>query len=173
MLTKDNLVKSLISANALFFLFSGAILFIGCKEDKKKIVRPPSPKTVKTEIPKPEVIEEEKDEKPVYVYSGDRFKNPFVEIGQSTVYQPDAVFNPEQAKVKGIIFSKRLKSAIIQMGGSGSYFAKGSRIIDIMGKTVKGYSSKIFKDKVVIIGEADDVFELKIRENENEEEESL
>jgi hypothetical protein len=38
-----------------------------------------------------------------------------------------------------------------------------------MGKAIEGYSAKIFVDKVVILGEADNVFELKIKNADEEE----
>ncbi len=107
-------------------------------------------------------------EKPVYVYSGDRFRDPFIPAGQSTNYQPNAVFDPQRATVRGIIFGHGYKTAVLTVGGSGSYFVKAGKIFDIMGKTIEGYSAKIFVDKVVILGESDNTFELKIKPAEEE-----
>jgi hypothetical protein len=38
-----------------------------------------------------------------------------------------------------------------------------------MGKNVEGYSAKIFKDKVNIIGDADTVYELKLQGEEGKD----
>ncbi len=118
--------------------------------------------------PPPAPVVEPVKEKPVYVYSGDRFRDPFIPAGQSTNYQPDAVFDPQRAVVKGIIFGKEHKSAMVTVGGSGTYFIKGGKIFDVMGKVIDGYSVKIFVDKVVLSGEADNVFELKIKTSDEE-----
>lgn len=155
-----------------FIVFFGISLSIvgGCgKKEAPQAKAPPANMT-----PPPAKVEEEPEEepeKPVYVYSGDRFRDPFTEVGQTTVYQPDAIFNPQQAKVVAIVYSPRIRSAAIKISGTGSYYVTGNRIFDIMGKTVKGYKAQVFVDKVVVKGEADEVFELKIRETEKVEEE--
>jgi hypothetical protein len=120
--------------------------------------------------PPPSPVVEQPKEKPVYVYSGDRFRDPFVPAGTTGSYQPDAVFDPQKATVKGIVFGPTAKTAVLSVGSGGTYFVKAGKIFDIMGKTIEGFSAKVFADKVVINGEADNVFELKIR---NEEEKSL
>jgi len=111
---------------------------------------------------------EQPKEKQVYVYSGDRFRDPFTPAGQNTNYQPDAVFDPQRAAVKAIIYGPEYKTAVLNVGGSGSYFVKDGKIYDIMGKPVEGYSAKIFIDKVVVLGEADNVIELKIKKFDEE-----
>jgi hypothetical protein len=116
----------------------------------------------------PPVVPQPPKEKPVYVYSGDRFRDPFVPAGQSTNYQPNAIFDPQRATVRGIIFGHGYKTAVLTVGGSGSYFVKAGKIFDIMGKTIDGYTAKIFIDKVVIVGEADNIFELKIKTSDEE-----
>lgn len=144
-------------------------LSIGCgkKETAQPASQPPAPVVVR-----PPASPEAPKEKPIYVYSGDRFRDPFIPAGQANNYQPDAVFDPQRASVKGIIFGKGYKSAVLNIGGSGSYFVKSGRIFDIMGKPVDGYSAKIFVDKVLVLGEADNVFELKIK-NTDEEDKAL
>lgn len=126
---------------------------------KAPVAAPVQPAVVTAEAPK---------EKPIYVYSGDRFRDPFVPAGQATNYQPDAVFDPQRATVKGIIFGQEYRSAVLTVGGSGTYFIKGGKIFDVMGKNIEGYTTKIFVDKVVLTGEADNVFELKIKTSDEE-----
>jgi len=136
-----------------------------------KISSAPSaaPKAAEVPVPAPQApVAEVVKEKPVYVYSGDRFRDPFIPAGQATNYQPDAVFDPARASVKGIIFGRDYKSAVLTVGGSGTYFIKGGKIFDVMGKSVEGYAVKIFIDKVVLSGEADNVFELKIKTSDEE-----
>ncbi len=155
-----------ILASGLLIFFS--LTACGKKKGDQSIPTPPMPE-VSQAVPAPEVAKE----KPVYLYSGDRFRDPFMPAGQANNYQPDAVFDPQRATVKGIIFGDAYKSAVMTVGGSGSYFVKAGRIFDIMGKPVDGYSAKIFVDKVIVLGEADNVFELKIKNTDDEEEKAL
>jgi hypothetical protein len=146
---------------------AGLVLLPGCggESDEKPVVS-----AVPPPMPAPSPVVEQPKEKPVYVYSGDRFRDPFMPSGTSASYQPDAVFDPTKATVHGIIFGPTAKSAVLSTGGSGTYFVKSGKIFDIMGKPVEGFSVKVFADKVVVTGEADNVFELKIR---NDEEKAL
>lgn len=149
----------------LFIAIMGLFIATSCKKDSAENNLPKAPELP----PAPSTpIAEPVKEKPVYVYSGDRFRDPFLPAGQSTNYQPDAVFDPQRAKVMGIIFGKDYKSAVLSVGGSGTYFIKGGKIFDVMGKSVEGYGVKIFVDKVVLSGEADNVFELKIQSSDEE-----
>jgi hypothetical protein len=154
------LVTALVVASAGFCL-------VGCKDDEPQNIASAPP--VIPAPPPPPVVEQPK-EKPVYVYSGDRFRDPFIPAGTTGSYQPDAVFDPSKSTVKGIIFGPSAKSAVLTATGGGTYFVKEGKIFDIMGKVVEGFSAKVFAEKVVILGEADNTFELKIR---NEEEKSL
>jgi hypothetical protein len=145
--------------------FLGIALFIS--SCKKKAPPPPPPEPVVEVVPSP--VDETPKEKPVYVYSGDRFRDPFTPAGLSTSYQPDAVFDPQRAVIRGIIFGPKLQSAVLSIGGTGTYFVKEGRIYDIMGKFVEGYKAKVAKDKVTITGEADNVFELKLQDSPGED----
>ena len=150
----------------IFSLLLTMLFGVGCNKGEEANVVAKAPDL--PPLPPPEPVAEVQKEKPVYVYSGDRFRDPFIPAGQATNYQPDAVFDPARAAVKGIIFGKDHRSAVLTVGGSGTYFIKGGKIFDVMGKTVEGYSVKIFVDKVVLAGEADNVFELKIKATEEE-----
>ncbi len=149
-----------------FFSYSTLVSFLlisGCGgKGESQNVAPSIPQVVAQPTPTPELPKE----KPVYIYSGDRFRDPFTPAGQTNSYQTDAVFEPQKATVKGIIFGPSQKSAVLTVGGSGTYFVKAGRIFDIMGKIVEGYSAKIFVDKVVVLGEADNVYELKIKNSD-------
>lgn len=146
-----------------------AMLLVGCGgKEQAQNVPPALPAPIAAPAPTPEAPKE----KPVYIYSGDRFRDPFTPAGQTNSYQADAVFDPQKATVKGIIFGSSQKSAVLTVGGSGTYFIKAGRIFDIMGKAVEGYSAKIYVDKVVVLGEADNVYELKIKKTDEEDKKS-
>ena len=152
------------------FLAAGlfAVLLAACGKDEEArppAPPPPAPQARPPAPPAPETPEE----KPVYVYQGDTFRDPFVPAGVASTYSPQAVFDPARAKVRGIIFGGRYRSAVITVGEAGTYFVTGSRIFDVMGKNVPEFSARIFDDRVVIKGEADTVFELKLRDEEEEE----
>jgi hypothetical protein len=148
-------------------LMAGLMLLPGCKDEAPQNIST-APPVLPPSAPSP--VAEQPKEKPVYVYSGDRFRDPFVPAGTTGSYQADAVFDPQKATVKGIVFGPNAKSAMLAVGSGGTYFIKAGKIFDIMGKPVEGFTAKVFPDKVVISGEADNVFELKIRK---EEEKSL
>lgn len=153
----------------VFMAFAAIALTIvlpACKGDESPkniaavppVLPPPPPPAVET--PK---------EKPVYVYSGDRFRDPFVPAGTTGSYQPDAVFEPQKATVKGIISGPDSGTAVLSGASGTTYFVKSGKIFDIMGKPVEGFTAKVYADKVVILGQADNVFELKIRKDDEED----
>jgi len=144
-------------------LLAGAFVLPGCKSEEPQNISSAPPVLP---APAPSVVAETPKERPVYVYSGDRFRDPFVPAGTTGSYQPDAVFDPTKAQVKGIVFGPAARSAMLSLGSGVTYFIKSGKIFDIMGKPVEGFSAKVFVDKVVINGEADNVFELKIRTGE-------
>ena len=146
------------------FLAVGVAGLSGCGEEAPQNIASAPPVMPP---PPPPVVEQPK-EKPVYVYSGDRFRDPFIPSGTTGSYQPDAVFDPSKTTVRGIIFGSAAKTAVLSAAGGGTYFVKAGKIFDIMGKTVDGFSAKVFADKVVVLGEADNVYELKIRNDEGE-----
>lgn len=171
MLTGDK-KRFLFSAAAVALAAALSLGLTACGGEDETVKRPaparPAPPTPKSEPKEPEA---EPEETPVYVYSGDRFRDPFTELNESTVYQPDAVFNPQQAKLTAVVVGRRIRSAVLQVPGGGSYFIDGARIIDVMGKPVRGFRAKVFIDKVVLSGEADESYVLKLRESEDEQEE--
>src|SRR5260221_9059092 len=84
------------------------VSLIGCG---KKTVSPlPSPQAAPVAAASAPVIEEPK-EKPVYVYTGDRFKDPFTQAGASSNYQTESIFDPQRSSVKAIIYSGSFKTA--------------------------------------------------------------
>src|SRR5689334_496087 len=98
--------------HTLSVLLLAVLLGIGCKKKEVPAAIPaPAPAA---ELPPPTI--ETPKEKPVYVYTGDRFRDPFVPAGTSANYQPDAVFDPQRAAVKGIIFGRGYKSAVLTVG---------------------------------------------------------
>jgi len=144
----------------LFFLVAN---FQGCKGKNTgaNAAPPPPPMVVKSNK-----IEEPVKEIPVYVYKADRLRDPFSPVGFATSYQPDAVFDPQRATVKAIIFGTETRTAAVSVGGGGTYFIKAGRIFDIMGKTIEGFKAQVLVNKVVVQSDSGEMFELKIRETE-------
>lgn len=155
-----------------FLLFLCSVLIIlsspGCGK-KEEASPPPAPAPPVVAASQIDQESDDEEEKPIYVYTGDRLRDPFTTAGASSSYQPDAVFNPQRIALKGIIYGRRSRSAIILVSGTGAYFIKGKRIFDVMGKTVDGFTAKVFIDKIVVFGEAD-VYEFKLRDDDDEEE---
>jgi hypothetical protein len=143
----------------------GLLATFGCKNADD--TRAPRPAPAVAPPPPPPVVQAK--EKQVYVYSGDRFRDPFVPAGQSSAYQADAIFDPQRAVVKGIVFGGQQKGAVLIVGGSGTYFVKDGRIIDVMGKYVEGFSAKVSVDRVILQSSDDSTYELKLKGSEEEE----
>ena len=156
------------------FTWAGCLLIalcaiiIGC--GKKTEVPPPPRVFVPAPAPTPVVVEQK--EKPVYVYSGDRYRDIFTPAGTSTTYQAEGTFDPQKLSVRGIIYSPRYKSAVMSVSGSGTYFVKSGLIFDVMGKAVKGFTAKVLVDRVIVMNESDNVFEIKLK-NDSEEAKTL
>ena len=145
----------------------GAIFLIGsvgCSNKSSSKINKPAPVIVP--LAKPPAAPPK--EKQVYVYSGDRFRDPFVPAGQTTAYQADAVFDPQRATVKGIVFGGQQKGAVLIVGGTGTYFVRNGRIIDIMGKIVEGFTAKVLINKVIVQSSDDSTYELKIKGSDEE-----
>ncbi|MCB4755700.1 MAG: hypothetical protein LHV69_01470 [Elusimicrobia bacterium] len=145
------------------------LLSLGAMSCRKKasttaVAELPKPPIPVQAAPQPTPIKE----KQIYVYSGDQYRDPFVPTGQSSNYKADAVFDPVRSVVKGIIFGRELKSAVLT-GNAGSYFVKSGRIFDVMGKIIEGYTADIFVDKVVIQNEAGNTYELKVKNPDEED----
>jgi len=137
---------------------------IGCGSKPVDKARKPAP-VIAAPITPPAAQPKEKQ---VYVYSGDRFRDPFVPAGQSSAYQADAVFDPQRATVKGIVFGGQQKGAVLNVGGTGTYFVRDGRIIDIMGKLIEGFTAKVLVNKVIVQSSDDSTYELKIKGSDEE-----
>lgn len=148
---------------ALFFV-AGLVLLSSCKKKEPSTATAPPPPVT----PAAPAVTETPKEKPVYVYAGDKFRDPFTAAGQISGYQTNVVFDPQRASVKGIIYGPSFRSAVLLIGGSGTYYVVGKRIFDIMGKVVDGYSAQVQSKKVIIEGTDDKVFELKLRDSDQE-----
>ena len=87
----------------------------------------------------------------------------------TAVYAADAVFDPQRAQLRGVIVGPASRTAVIATHDRGAFFVKGARIFDVMGKTVSGFSATVREDRVVIVAETGETFELKLRQDLEEE----
>lgn len=155
--------------SCLLSLLALAGLFSAC--GKSNDIPPPPKSTAATPAPTPVAVAPK--EKAVYVYSGDRYRDIFTPVGGSTSYSAEGTFDPTKLAVRGIIFSPRYKSAVLTVSGNGTYFVNGNRIFDVMGKNVKGFTARVMIDRVVVMNESDNTFEIKIRNTDEKETKTL
>jgi len=148
----------------------GLLVVLSTACSKQSEVPPPPKSLPPLTVPTPVAVEPK--EKPLYVYNGDHYRDIFMPVGASASYQAEGLFDPQKSSVHGIIFSPRYKAAVLTVMGSGTYFVKGGQIFDIMGKQVKGYSVKVLADRVIILSESDNTFEIKLK-NDAEEAKTL
>lgn len=151
----------------LIYLALLTLLAINACKKKDNNQQPVQKQAAQT--PKATPTPEPSKEKAVYVYGGDKYRDPFIPAGGSSNYQPEAIFDPKRASLKAIISGKTLQSAVLTVSGGTTYFVKNGQIFDVMGKLVKGFTAKVFENKVMIQGEADTTFELKLKNAEKEE----
>src|SRR3954470_24720824 len=79
---------------------------------KKEVAAPPPAPIVMAPPVEPPPMRATPKERPVYVYTGDRFRDPFAPAGATGGYTADAVFDPSKASVKGIIFGSGQRTAV-------------------------------------------------------------
>jgi hypothetical protein len=94
------------------------------------------------------------EQKPVethkYIYSADRFVDPFIpSVGAGSAAAPQG-FEPAGAEVGGLISTARGKLAIIKVSTGGTYIVKGGHLVDHSGHIVPNYLARINPDSVVV-----------------------
>lgn len=147
--------------NRGYLLIVPLLVFLAaCGEEEPKL--PAAPRLDMITATQAPAQSAEQKEKAVYVYSGDRYRDPFTPLGQSgSSYQADVVFDPQRATIKALVYGSKSRSAVLSLG-SASYYVRGEQIYDVMGRVVEGYSAKVMPNKVILRGEAENVYELKL-----------
>lgn len=142
------------------FLMGMLVGFQACKRqvDQNISNQVPAVKPAPTPI---QIVEKEKTP---YIYQGDKFRDPFAPSGFVVVSKTESMFDPQNTKLRGIIFSNAFKTAIITTTGGGSYFIKNGRIFDVMSKPIIGFSAKVMVDRIIILDDADNKYEIKIKD---------
>lgn len=111
----------------------------------------------------------QKKEEPLYVYKGDRFRDPFISlVGSGASFgesEDSGAPNISNLTLKGIISEGSVKMALISGGGS-TYVLKDSRLYDNRQRVIKGITGAIKTESVIIIMPDRTVKELKLREKD-------
>jgi Tfp pilus assembly protein PilP len=129
----------------------------------------PAAAQVKRFAPKPVAVVYQKKEPPVYRYSGDRYRDPFIPLAGQGAYfsenEESAIPNIASLTLKGIIGEGKTKIALISGAGS-TYILKGGRLYDNRQRQIKGITGAIKTDSVIMIAPDKTVKELKLREKD-------
>jgi len=152
-----------------FILLAGTALFLAsCGNDEApstsapaKVTRAPAV-AVSTTTAKKSI--------PIYVYRGDRFRDPFVSLvgnGLAISGSNEEVVVPNIGGLvlKGILEEDKQKMAIISGGGI-TYILKDSRLYDNRQRIVKGITGAIKKNSVIMIAPDKTTKELTLRSKE-------
>ncbi len=102
----------------------------------------------------------------LYVYYGDRYRDPFVPLNGDFRGDQNALERPPQIAslvLKGIVQDSRGRMALL-ISGLNSYILKGGRLYDGRNRMVKKIAGVIKTDSVVIIGADRTVRELKTKQ---------
>jgi hypothetical protein len=106
-----------------------------------------------------------KKEEPVYVYTGDKYRDPFIPLAGQGAYPSESeevgIPSITSLTLKGIITEGKTKIALI--GGAGaSYILKDSRLYDNHQRQIAGITGAIKTDSVIIIAPDKTTKELKL-----------
>jgi len=85
-----------------------------------------------------------------YVYSADRFADPFIParaLGVPTFLQH---FDPAGARLGGLITTPTGKIAMLRIATGATFIVKGGRLIDAAGRTVPGYYARVASGSVIV-----------------------
>lgn len=109
----------------------------------------------------------EKKEPPKYIYTGDKYRDPFISLtGAGRVFlETDEVTAPNvgSLSLKGIIAEGKTKIALIT-GDGGTYILKDSKLYDNRQRHIKGITGAIKTESVVMIAPDGSIKELKLKE---------
>jgi hypothetical protein len=151
----------------LFIIIIAAFFAASCGKQSPSGPAAPQPKQFAPKQP-PAVYQ--KKEEPVYYYTGDSYRDPFIPlVGQGAYFsESDEMSVPSitSLTLKGIIGEGKTKIALIS-GAGATYILKDSRLYDNRQRQIKGITGAIKIDSVVIIAPDKTVKELKLREKES------
>ena len=109
-----------------------------------------------------------------YVYTGDRFRDPFVPLsgGASGGYlrpvEDVGPFNPVGLSLKGIVAAPTGRWAVVRTKEGGTYFIKDGKIFDPKRKAVEGYQAIVQEKSIVILGPKGQEIEVGLKTSEDE-----
>ncbi len=97
---------------------------------------------------------------PVYVFKGDRFRDPFIPlVGASLGYEgprasaePISPFNPSNVELKGIIKTTSGRWAVMRTSEGVTYLIQNGKIYDPKRKPVEGFQCVVKEKSVVVMG---------------------
>lgn len=111
---------------------------------------------------------------PVYVYRGDRFRDPFIPLvgapgagfdGPHPVSEPLSPFNPVGAELKGILKTTSGRWAVIRTSEGGTYLVQNGKIFDPKRKAVEGFQGIVKEKTVVILGPKNQEVEVRLKKD--------
>jgi hypothetical protein len=149
-----------------FFIIALTFVLVSCGKEKPSGPIGPQVNLVTTKLPVPVY---QKKEEPLYVYQGDKYRDPFIALVGQGAYFSDSeeasAPNIGNLILKGIITDGKSKIALISGAGS-TYVLKDSRLYDNRQRQIKGITGAIKASSVIIIAPDKSVKELKLREKD-------
>ncbi|MGQ0644022.1 MAG: hypothetical protein ACT4O3_00825 [Elusimicrobiota bacterium] len=111
---------------------------------------------------------------PVYVYQGDRFRDPFIALaGQGFVEMAatpteEGEFDPNAVELKGIIRGPGGRMALLRTPGGAPFIVKEGKIFNTKKKAVQGYVGIVKEKSLVMIGPNNKLTELSLKPKDEE-----
>jgi hypothetical protein len=85
-----------------------------------------------------------------YVYSADRFTDPFIPSKARGTPGLLQIFDPAGAQLGGLITTLTGKIAVLRTTAGATYIVKEGRLIDAAGRTVPGYYARVTSSSVIV-----------------------
>jgi len=142
---KQNRARIVLLASALAL---SVLLSNGCGSKKDNIASPPTP------LPKAgEFVPPPRLEIPKYVYSGEKYPDPFVPLSASARQSaPDELVIPNinSLSLKGIFTTSKNEKIALVSGGGYSYTSRNGYLYDARNRMIPGYRCSVGVDTIKV-----------------------
>ncbi|MBL0058215.1 MAG: hypothetical protein IPP35_03710 [Elusimicrobia bacterium] len=112
---------------------------------------------------------------PVFVFRGDRIRDPFVPLvgapasvgAAPSPSLPLSAFNPQGAELKGILKTPTGRWAVLRTSEGAVYMVQNGKVFDPKRKVVEGFQGIVKERTLIILGPKNQEVELRLKKDED------
>jgi hypothetical protein len=112
---------------------------------------------------------------PVFIFRGDRIRDPFVPLvgapssagAAPAPSTPLSAFNPQGAELKGILKTPTGRWAVLRTSEGAAYMVQNGKIFDPKRKVVEGFQGIVKERTLIILGPKNQEVELRLKKDED------